>query len=104
MDLIEEGNIGLLTAIERFDPDTGNHFISYAVWWIRQSIMKAISEKSRLILLPLNRVGTLLQVEKLEEKMRNKGENLSIENIAKTLKKFFIIIIILVLLKIFDWF
>ncbi|MBP8991595.1 MAG: RNA polymerase sigma factor RpoD/SigA [Spirochaetes bacterium] len=85
MDLIAEGNIGLLTAIERFDPDTGNHFISYAVWWIRQSIMKAISEKSRLIRLPLNRVGTLLQVEKLEEKMRNKGENLSIENIAKTL-------------------
>ncbi|NLJ04562.1 MAG: RNA polymerase sigma factor RpoD/SigA [Exilispira sp.] len=85
MDLIAEGNIGLLTAIERFDPDTGNHFISYAVWWIRQSIMKAISEKSRLIRLPLNRVGTLLQVEKIEEKMRNKGENLSIENIAKAL-------------------
>ncbi len=85
MDLIAEGNIGLLKAIERFDPDTGNHFISYAVWWIRQSIMKALSEKSRTIRLPLNQVSTLFAVEKEEDKMTNEGENISIQKIAQRL-------------------
>lgn len=62
-DLISEGNIGLITAIEKFDVSKGYHFISYAVWWIRQSITKAIYEKSRAIRLPLNRVNELVQIE-----------------------------------------
>lgn len=64
MDLINEGNLGLMTAVEKYDPERGYHFISYAVWWIRQSIMKAINEKSRAIRLPLNRVNELIQIEK----------------------------------------
>lgn len=64
MDLINEGNLGLLSAVEKFDPERGYHFISYAVWWIRQSITKAINEKSRAIRLPLNRVNELIQIEK----------------------------------------
>ena len=63
LDLISEGNIGLLTAIERFDVSKGYHFISYAVWWIRQAILKAICEKSRAIRLPLNRANELVQIE-----------------------------------------
>ena len=62
-DLISEGNIGILTAIEKFEPAKGYHFISYAVWWIRQSILKAICEKSRTIRLPLNRANELVQIE-----------------------------------------
>ena len=62
-DLISEGNVGILTAIEKFDPDKGYHFISYAVWWIRQSILKAICEKSRIIRLPLNRANELVRIE-----------------------------------------
>jgi RNA polymerase primary sigma factor len=63
-DLISEGNIGLLQAVDRFDSEKGYHFISYAVWWIRQAILKAICEKSRMIRLPLNRVNELMQIEK----------------------------------------
>ncbi|MDR1586025.1 MAG: RNA polymerase sigma factor RpoD/SigA [Treponema sp.] len=63
-DLISEGNIGLLQAVDRFDSEKGYHFISYAVWWIRQAILKAICEKSRMIRLPLNRVNELVQIEK----------------------------------------
>ena len=63
-DLISEGNIGLINAIERYDVEKGYHFISYAVWWIRQAILKAICEKSRMIRLPLNRVNELVQIEK----------------------------------------
>jgi RNA polymerase primary sigma factor len=85
MDLIAEGNIGLLNAVERFDPDTGNHFISYAVWWIRQSIMKALSEKTRTIRLPLNQVSTLFAVEKAGDSLMNDGENISIKKIAEKL-------------------
>ncbi|MBR4005779.1 MAG: RNA polymerase sigma factor RpoD/SigA [Treponema sp.] len=64
IDLISEGNIGLLNAIERFDVSKGFHFISYAVWWIRQSILKAICEKSRMIRIPLNRCNELVQIDK----------------------------------------
>jgi RNA polymerase primary sigma factor len=66
-DLISEGNVGLLSAAERFDPEKGYHFISYAVWWIRQSILKAICEKSRAIRLPVNRVGELVRIEKVRK-------------------------------------
>ncbi|MDR0554535.1 MAG: sigma-70 family RNA polymerase sigma factor [Treponema sp.] len=69
-DLISEGNIGLLNAIERYDVDKGYHFISYAVWWIRQSILKAICEKSRMIRLPVNRANELVQIEKARKVVR----------------------------------
>ena len=62
-DLISEGNIGLLVAIDKFDVTKGYHFISYAVWWIRQAILKAICEKSRSIRLPLNRANELVRIE-----------------------------------------
>ena len=61
-DLIDEGNIGLLKAAERFDETRGFKFISYAVWWIRQSILQAIAEQSRIVRLPLNQVGSLNKV------------------------------------------
>jgi len=64
-DLINEGNIGLIKAARRFDPTRGFKFISYAVWWIRQSILQAISEYSRLIRLPLNVVGSLNKISKI---------------------------------------
>ena len=69
-DLISEGNIGLLNAIERFDVEKGYHFISYAVWWIRQAILKAICEKSRMIRLPLNRANELVQIEKARKEIQ----------------------------------
>ncbi|MDR1248380.1 MAG: RNA polymerase sigma factor RpoD/SigA [Treponema sp.] len=72
-DLISEGNIGLLNAIERYDVDKGCHFISYAVWWIRQAILKAICEKSRMIRLPLNRANELVQIEKAKKTIQDTG-------------------------------
>lgn len=85
-DLISEGNIGLLTAIERFDPSKGYHFISYAIWWIRQSILRAISEKSRMIRLPQNRENELMQIEKVRHSIDNdKSEDEKIVEIAETL-------------------
>ncbi len=85
-DLINEGNIGLINAIKKFDPDKGYHFISYAVWWIRQSILKAICEKSRMIRLPLNRSNELLQIEKKKRELTSiKGIEPENEEIAKEL-------------------
>ena len=66
-DLVSEGNIGLMTALEHFDPEKGYRFISYAVWWIRQTILKAIDEKSRMIRLPQNRAQELLRIVKVRE-------------------------------------
>ena len=63
-DLINEGNLGLVKAAQRFDETRGFKFISYAVWWIRQSIMQAIAENSRLVRLPLNKVGSLNKIQK----------------------------------------
>lgn len=85
-DLISEGNIGLLTAIDRFEVDKGYHFISYAVWWIRQSILKAICEKSRMIRLPLNRANELVQIEKARKVVGfNKTEEQEIREVAEML-------------------
>jgi len=63
-DLISEGNIGLLNAVDRFDVLKGYHFISYAVWWVRQAIMAALCEKARAIRLPVNRAADLVRIEK----------------------------------------
>ncbi len=88
-DLISEGNLGLIIAADRFDYRRGYHFISYAIWWIRQSILKAISEKSRMVRFPMNRANELLQIWKFSEEYIKKNglrpsdevlsENLSIE-------------------------
>ncbi|MDR1893464.1 MAG: RNA polymerase sigma factor RpoD/SigA [Spirochaetales bacterium] len=72
-DLISEGNIGLINALEKYDPEKGYHFISYAVWWIRQSILKAIFEKVRMIRLPLNRSGELSRIEKVRKALQNQN-------------------------------
>ena len=74
-DLINEGNIGLITALEKFEPEKGYHFISYAVWWIKQSIMKALSEKARAVRLPLNRANELMQIQKAQSEIMHKNED-----------------------------
>ena len=86
IDLINEGNLGLIIAADRFDYRKGYHFISYAVWWIRQSILKALSEKARLIRLPLNRANELLQIEKAKRELSQKnGDNPTAVEIAEVL-------------------
>jgi RNA polymerase primary sigma factor len=74
-DLISEGNIGLINAVERFDVDRGYHFISYAVWWIRQAILKALCDKSRLIRLPVHRVGDLVQIERAKKAISDQSNS-----------------------------
>jgi RNA polymerase primary sigma factor len=83
-DLICEGNLGLITAADRFDPDKGYHFITYAVWWIRQSILKAIYETSRPIRLPVNRVTDLIQIKRAGKKCGLKADD-DIKRIAQQL-------------------
>ncbi|MHC1693264.1 MAG: RNA polymerase sigma factor RpoD/SigA [Sphaerochaetaceae bacterium] len=84
IDLINEGNIGLMNALDKFDVDRGYHFISYAVWWIKQSILKAICEKSRTVRLPLNRANELLQIQKAQrELMHSSGDDPSNEELGK---------------------
>ncbi len=83
MDLVSEGNIGLMNAVERFDATKGYHFISYAVWWIRQAILKAVCEKSRMIRLPLNRANELVQIDKARKEVdSSKGEENELREIA----------------------
>ncbi len=86
VDLISEGNIGLITAIDKFDAEKGYHFISYAVWWIRQCILKAICEKSRAIRLPLNRANELVQIEHARKMIGSgKTEEEEISEVAEML-------------------
>ncbi len=83
-DLISEGNVGLINAIEKYDPDKGYHFISYAVWWIRQAVLKAVYEKSRMIRLPLNRANELIQIDKVQKELSKiKGDEADYEEIAE---------------------
>ena len=97
-DLISEGNIGLINAADRFDAEKGYHFISYAVWWIRQAIMSALCEKARMIRLPVNRAADLVRIEKAGKmitKRQSRGEdiadiaellNMKKENVSKLME------------------
>src|SRR5579862_739765 len=73
-DLINEGNLGLIKAAKRFDRSRGFKFISYAVWWIRQSILQALAEQSRIVRLPLNQVGSLNKLNKTFSRLEQEFE------------------------------
>ncbi|MCD4789349.1 MAG: RNA polymerase sigma factor RpoD/SigA [Bacteroidales bacterium] len=86
-DLINEGNLGLIKAASRFDETRGFKFISYAVWWIRQSILQALAEQSRIIRLPLNQVGSLNKIKKATSRLEQVFERSpSAEEIAEKLE------------------
>lgn len=73
-DLINEGNYGLIKAAQRFDETRGFKFISYAVWWIRQAILQALAEQSRVVRLPLNRIGTISKIRKISARLAQEHE------------------------------
>ena len=86
IDLINEGNVGLITAARRFDETRGFKFISYAVWWIRQSILQALAENSRMVRLPLNQVGNVSRVNRFCNQFIQENERRpSVEEIADAL-------------------
>lgn len=86
-DLINEGNLGLIKAAQRFDETRGFKFISYAVWWIRQSILQALAEQSRIVRLPLNQVGSLNKIKKETSRLEQKFERTpSADEIAAALE------------------
>ncbi len=85
-DLINEGNVGLITAAQRFDETRGFKFISYAVWWIRQSILQTLAENSRLVRLPLNQVGNVSKVNRFYNDFLQKNERApSLDEIAEAM-------------------
>ncbi len=85
-DLINEGNLGLIKAARRFDETRGFKFISYAVWWIRQSILQALAEQSRIVRLPLNKIGSINKINKMFARLEQENERPpSPEEIAKEL-------------------
>src|SRR5688500_18859506 len=73
-DLINEGNLGLIKAAQRFDETRGFKFISYAVWWIRQSILQALAEQARIVRLPLNKIGSINKINKAFSELEQKYE------------------------------
>jgi len=86
-DLINEGNLGLIKAAKRFDETRGFKFISYAVWWIRQSILQALAEQSRIVRLPLNKIGSINKINKTFARLEQENERPpSAEEIAKELE------------------
>jgi RNA polymerase primary sigma factor len=85
-DLINEGNLGLIKAAQKFDETRGFKFISYAVWWIRQSILQALAEQSRIVRLPLNQVGSLNKIKKVTSRLEQQLERMpSASEIAESL-------------------
>lgn len=85
-DLIDEGNLGLIKAAEKFDETRGFKFISYAVWWIRQSILQALAEQSRIVRLPLNKIGSINKINKMYAYLEQANERVpSAEEIAREL-------------------
>ena len=85
-DLINEGNLGLIKAAEKFDETRGFKFISYAVWWIRQSILQAIAEQSRIVRLPLNQVGSVNKINRILSKFEQENERRpSVEEISQVI-------------------
>jgi RNA polymerase primary sigma factor len=86
-DLINEGNLGLIKAAQRFDETRGFKFISYAVWWIRQSILQALAEQARIVRLPLNKIGSINKINKTFSKLEQKFEREpSVQEIAYALE------------------
>jgi RNA polymerase primary sigma factor len=97
-DLINEGNLGLVKAAKRFDETRGFKFISYAVWWIRQSIMQSLAEQSRIVRLPLNKIGSISKINKVYSKLEQRNERIptyveianeldtTVRNVAQSMK------------------